>query len=158
WYVGAPEALAAPFGDGVQWSVLQKLRTTPFDPAVPRLAQPRMEFLYEPRLAQSRLADDQHQLAVALPRPLPAPPQHGDFLITTRQRRETALPGAASAAARPHDPIKDYRLGHPFEVMAATLLGDKQPRDLALHSRRDHHCAGFGQSLRPRSDVRHVPE
>jgi hypothetical protein len=63
-----------------------------------------MEFLNEPRLADPRLADDQHQLAVALPRPLPAPHQHRDFLIATHQRRQTALPCATSAAARPHEP------------------------------------------------------
>jgi hypothetical protein len=62
-----------------------------------------MELLYEPRLADPRLADDEHQLAVALPRPLPAPHQHGDFLIATHQRCETALPCATPAAARPHE-------------------------------------------------------
>jgi hypothetical protein len=53
-----------------------------------------LEFLNEPRLADPRLADDQHQLAVALPGPLPAPHQHGDFLIATHQRREMTLPRA----------------------------------------------------------------
>jgi hypothetical protein len=42
-----------------------------------------MEFLNEPRLADPRLADDQHQLPVALPRPLPAPHQHGDLFLAT---------------------------------------------------------------------------
>jgi hypothetical protein len=88
----------------MQRRVLQKLRAAPFDPAVRRLAQPRMEFLYEPRFADPRLADDEHQLAVALPRPLPAPHQYGDFLIATHQRREMALPCAPPAAARPNEP------------------------------------------------------
>src|SRR5215470_20335176 len=69
-----------------------------------------------------------------------------------------ALSSAASCAARPHDPIKDYRLGHAFEVMAATLLDDKQPGDLALYSRRDHDRLRLGQRLCPRSDVRHIAE
>ena len=42
--------------------------------------------------------------------------------------------------------------------MAATLLGDKQPRDLALYSRRDHDRLRLGQRLCPRSDVRHIAE
>ena len=42
--------------------------------------------------------------------------------------------------------------------MAASLLGDKQTRDLPLHPRRDHDRTRLGQSLRPRSDVRHVSE
>jgi hypothetical protein len=57
----------------MQRRILQKLRAIPFCPSVRHLAQPRMEFLNEPRLADSRFADDQHQLALALPRPLPAP-------------------------------------------------------------------------------------
>jgi hypothetical protein len=63
-----------------------------------------MEFLNEPRLADPRLADDQHQLAVALPRPLPAPHQHRDLFLATNQRREMSWPRAASAPARPHEP------------------------------------------------------
>ena len=63
-----------------------------------------MKFLDQARLAQSRLADDQHQLAVALPRALPAPQQHRDFLLAPDERRQMALPRAASAAARPHEP------------------------------------------------------
>ena len=91
-YVGAAEALAAPFGDRMQRRVLQKLRAAPFDPGVRRLAQPGVKFLDQARLAQARLADDQHQLPVALPRPLPAPHQHGDFLVAADERREMALP------------------------------------------------------------------
>ena len=104
------------------------------------------------------LADDQHQLAVALPRPLPAPHQHGDFLVATDERREMALPGAASAAARPDDPEQRHRLRHAFEFMAAALLGDEQTGDLALHPRRDHDRTRLGQRLRPRRYVRHVAE
>src|SRR5262249_35223035 len=114
-----------------------------------------MKLLDQTRLAQSRLADDQHQLAVALPRALPAPRQYGDFFLAPDERREMTLPRAASAAARPHDPIEDYRLGYAFEVMAATLLGDKQASDLSLYSRRDHDRPRLGQCLRPRRDVRY---
>ena len=157
-HVGAAEALAAPFGDRVQRRVLQKLRTTPFDPGMRRVAQPRLKFLDQPRLAQARLANDQHQLPVALPRPLPAPHQHGDFLVATDQRREMALPRAASATARPHEPEQRHRLRHAFEFVAAALLGDEQAGDLALHPRRHHDRARLGQRLRPRRDVRRVAE
>ena len=57
-YVGAAEALAAPFGDRVQRRVLQKLRAAPFDPGVRSVAQPGMELFNEPRLADPRLADN----------------------------------------------------------------------------------------------------
>ena len=94
-----------------------------------------MKFLDQAGFAESRLADDQHQLPVALPRPLPAPHQHGDFLVAADQRREMALPRAASAAARSHEPEQRHRLGHAFELMAAALLGDKQAGDLTLDPR-----------------------
>ena len=47
-----------------------------------------------------------------------------------------ALPGAASAAARPNEPEQRHRLRHAFEFMAAALLGDEQACDLPLHPRR----------------------
>jgi hypothetical protein len=40
-----------------------------------------MKFLDQARLAEPRLADDQDQLAVALPRSLPPPHQHGEFFL-----------------------------------------------------------------------------
>jgi hypothetical protein len=42
-----------------------------------------MKLLDQARLAQSRLAHDQYQLPVALPRSLPAPHEQGDFFFAT---------------------------------------------------------------------------
>ena len=140
----------------MQRRVLQKLRAAPFDPGVRSVAQPGMKFLDQARLAEPRLADDQHQLPVALPRPLPAPHQHGDFLVATHERREMALPRAASAAARPHEPEQRHRLRHAFEFVAAALLGDEQAGDLTLHPRRHHDRARLCQRLHPRRDVGRV--
>ena len=117
-----------------------------------------MKLLDQPRLAQPRLTNDQHQLAVALPCPLPAPHQHGDLLVATDERREMALPCAASTAAGANDPEQRHRLRHAFELMAAALLGDKQTCDLALHPRRDRDRTRFGQGLGTGRDVRHVAE
>ena len=63
-----------------------------------------MKFFDQARLTQARLAHDQYQVALALPRPLPAPHQHCDFLIAPDKRREMALARAASASARPYKP------------------------------------------------------
>ena len=115
--------------------------------------EPGMKFLDQARFTQARLADDQHQLAVTLPRPLPAPHQHGDFLVAADERREMALPGAASAAAGTNEPEQHHRLRHALERMCAALLGDEQAGDLALHPRRDHDRARLGQRLHPRRDV-----
>src|SRR5215472_16924180 len=101
-YVSAAKALAAPFSDRVQRCVLQELQATPLCPGVRRLAQPGMKFLDQARFTYSGLANNQHQLPLALPRALPAPHQHGDLFLATNQGREMALPRAASAAARPY--------------------------------------------------------
>jgi len=92
------------------------------------------------------------------PRPLPASHQHREFVVATHKGREAALPGAAPAAARPNNPVKRHRLRHAFEFVAAALLGDKHPGDLALYPRRHHHSTRLGKRLRPRRDVRHISE
>src|SRR6476660_5418453 len=131
----------------MQRRVLQKLRATPFCPSVRHLAQSEMEFLNEPRLADPRLADDQHQLAIAPPRPLPAPHQHRDLFLATHQRREMALSGAAPATARPHEPEQSHWLRHAFESVAAALLGDKQTGNLALDPRCHNDRTWLRKSL-----------
>ena len=100
-----------------------------------------MEFLDQPRLAEARLADDLHELPLAGPRALPAPQQHRDLFVAADQRRQRALPGAPSAAARAHDPIELRRLGHALQRLRAAILGDEQPGDLPLHL-----CGGTDRS------------
>ena len=51
-----------------------------------------MKFLDQAGLTQSRLAHDQHELAITVAHPLPAPHQQVDFFLTTDERREMALP------------------------------------------------------------------
>ena len=59
---------------------------------------------------RSQAADDQHQWAIALPRPLPAPHQNRDFFLTPDERREMALSCVASATARTYKPKQHYQL------------------------------------------------
>jgi hypothetical protein len=63
-----------------------------------------MKFLNQARFAYSGLANNQHQLPLALPHAFPAPHEHGNLFLATDQGCEMALPSAASAAARPHQP------------------------------------------------------
>src|SRR5262245_48710705 len=122
----------------MQRRVLQKLRAAPFDPGVRSVAQPSVKFLNEPRLTDPRLADDQHQLAVALPRPLPAPRQHGDLFLAADERREIALSRTPAAAARPYKLEQRHRLRHAFQFMRPALLGDEQASDLAVYTRGEY--------------------
>src|SRR4029077_20910682 len=62
----------APFCNRMQRRILQELRGAPFDPGVRCPCKPSVELLDESRLAKTGLADDEHKLAFAYPRPVPA--------------------------------------------------------------------------------------
>src|SRR5215469_5443471 len=79
----------------------------------------------------ARLADDQHQLPVALPCPLPPPHQHGDFLMAADEGRKLTHPGAASAAARPHNEEQVDGFGYAIQLARAPFLRDEEAWDLA---------------------------
>jgi hypothetical protein len=51
------------------------------------------------------------------------PVGHCDFLLATDERREMALPGAASAAACPTDSVKRHRRRHALQFVVTKLLG-----------------------------------
>jgi hypothetical protein len=152
-HVGTAETLTAPISDWVQRRVLLELRTTKFSPGMRRVPQATMKFFDQARLTQAWLAHDQYQLPLALPRPLPAPHQHGDFLIATDERREMALARATSATARPYKPEQCHRLGHAFQLMIAALLGDKETGDLALYLCCHYDRAWLCQRLHPRRRI-----
>jgi hypothetical protein len=80
------------------------------------------------RLAESRLADNHRQLSVTLPRSFPPAHQHGDFFLATDERREVALPRAASAAACPNQSKQRHWLWH------AKWLAFSSPRSAAVIS------------------------
>ena len=85
-----------------------------------------MKFFDQARLAQSGLPDDEHELAVALPRPFPAPRQDRYLFFTADQWREMPLSRAASCTARPHYPEQGYRVRHALEFVAAAVLGNER--------------------------------
>src|SRR6516165_2724876 len=140
----------------MQWRVLQKLRATPLDPSMWCFANPGMKFLDQARLAEPRLAHDEHQLPITKPSAVPAPHKYRYFLVATDKRREMALACATSATARPYQPEQRHRLRHAFQFIGAALLGDKQTSDLALHRRCQQDGAGLCQRLHPRGSVGRV--
>ena len=97
------EPLTAPFGDGVQGRILQKLRRRPLDPGVRRLAEAVSKLSDQPRLADPRFADDKRQLTFANPRALPAPAEHLQLLSTPDEQGQRAL------AAAPAGPLRARR-------------------------------------------------
>ena len=94
------EALAAPFGDRVQRRILQELRRRQFDKGVGRLAERRAKLLHEARLADAGFADDEHELARASARPLPAPAQQVELLLAPDERGQRPRAGAGRRRSR----------------------------------------------------------
>ncbi len=109
----------------MQGRVLQELRGGPFDPGVRRLGELCAEFLDQARLADARLADDLHELALAFERTRPAAHEKGKLVLPPDERRQGARPAAPAAAARAHDAIKRNRLSDPFQLMRAFVLDDE---------------------------------
>ena len=72
---------------------------------------------------------------------MPAPQEHGHLVVAADERREIALPGAASAAAGADEPEQRRRLGHALERLRAALFRHEKSGDLALHPRGDQHRA-----------------
>src|SRR6516165_1019073 len=118
-----------------------------------RFPQFGMKFLDQTGFPYTGLAHDQHELAITVARPLPAPHQQVDFFLATDKRREMALTSATSTPACSYKPKQRYRLRHAFQFMAAALLGDKQTSDLPLHARGDHHRTWLCERLHPRRRV-----
>ena len=105
-----------------------------------------MKLFDKTRFTESRLADDEDQLAVTLTRELPTPHEDRDFLIATDQWCEMALARAPSATARSYKLEQRHRLWNAFQFMAAALLGDKKTGDLALNLRCHDDAAGLCNS------------
>ena len=121
------------------------------------LAEPRAELRDEPRLADAGLADDQRELALAVARALPAPPEEIELLLPPHEpsRRSHASPPASACA---HDAVeRDWGRNAP-ERVRALVLGDEEARDLPLHGRSDDNGSRFGEGLDARGDVRRLAE
>ena len=129
----------------------------PFHPGVRRLPELGTKLLDQSRLPDARLAGDEHKLAFACARPLPAPTQQSELFLATDEWRQQARAAAPTAAACANDPIEATGSGTPLSH-ARLLLSDEQPRDLALDVCGDDHRPRFGRRLHPRSDVRRLAE
>src|SRR5262245_63149950 len=101
----------------MQWSVLQELRRTPFDPCVPHIAEPRSKLFDQPGLADARLADDEQELPFARAGPFPAADQDVKVLFAADKRGESPGARSATAATHTHDTIERHRNPDALEFM-----------------------------------------
>src|SRR5208337_4741069 len=97
---GAAEPLSAPLRDGMQGRVLQELRRGPFDPGMRRLGELCAELLEQARLADAGLADDLHELPLALDRVRPSTYEQGKFVLPPDERRQDPRAAAPAGPAR----------------------------------------------------------
>ena len=113
--------------------------------------------LHEARLADARLAGEQHDLALAILGSLPAVGQEVDLLLAADNRREgrDAVHGleAALGPARPEHPPSAERPGETLQGVAAEVGILEQTADQAAGALRDYHSTRLGHRLQAGGEV-----
>ena len=166
--------------DRVEAAVLVVRRTTPFDDGralcgldagrrrvggglarVTGLLQDMLlDRVHQPRLAQARLADEQHDLAHALLGLLPAVLQQADLVVAAGQRREPRplrdLDGVEVLAESLHQEEFDG-LRDPLDLAVAEAGAVEIAADQPVRGRGDDDLAGLGDVLQPDRHVAGLP-
>src|SRR5262249_29557695 len=102
--------------------------------------------VHEPRLAQSRLADDEHDLAHALQGLFPAIFEQADLVIAPGQRRQADGQSDVDGGARTAltlDAVDRDRLRGALDLVSAQAFTDEVTVDQALGGAGAHDGAGF---------------
>ena len=113
------------------------------------------------RLADPRLAREQHHLAVAVLGPGPALEQDAELVLAPDQRRETLAVQrleAALGATLAFDPPGRERLGEALEALRAEVGQLEQPADQPARRLADDHAARRRERLQPRREVRRLAD
>ena len=112
-------------------------------------------------LADARFARQQHHLAFAVLRQVPALDQEAEFVLAADKTGEPAAPHrfkAALGCRRPLDRPGLDRVGETLQLVPAERLQPEPIADEPARSRGDHHEAGLGQSLQSRGQVRRLAD
>ena len=114
----------------------------------------------EPRLADARLAGNQHHASLAALRLLPAAQQQLDFLLAPDERRLARAQGLEAAQHRRsrQDPPGALRLGEAGKRLRAEICELEQPADLPARRFADDQRIGCGQRLQPGGEVRRLAD
>ncbi len=117
--------------------------------------------LRDARLADARLAAEEHDLPETLGRGLPSLEHERDVALAAdewrRPRRRHAV-SARRARALADDAIDRLRRGDATQRVPAEIVAREAPLDQAMRRRADHHGAGLGERFEPRGDVRRFAE
>jgi hypothetical protein len=119
------------------------------------------QLAHQARLANPRLAREQHHLALALARLAPAAKQQGNLLLAPDQRGQARSLTRLEAVLDPslaRDPPDRERLGKALQALRPDLVELEQPADQSARRVADHDSVRRGQHLHPRGKVRHVAD
>ena len=119
-----------------------------------------VQLVDEPRLPDSRLAEDDDVLPLAVLRPLPAIDERRQLDVAADEARQASRRDIEPAAhpARLHDAVERHRLAHALQHLRPAVLDHEHPGDQALRRGGDHHRVGLGRALHARRDVRRLAE
>ena len=141
----------------VQGTVLAVRRAGVVQEGVRLVAEMLLHRRQQPRLADPRLAREQHHLALAALGPLPAPQQQAHLLLAPDQREqgrgvERLEPARRRADAE--DPVRPDRLGEALGLDAAEIGALEEAADEPARAGGDDDAVRLGQPLQPRGQVR----
>ena len=111
-----------------------------------------LQRVYEPRLAQARLADEQHDLTHAFLSLFPALLQQTHLVVAAGERRQPSRPRGVDRAARErgsHHAEELDRLGHPLDLLVAKGLAVELSLDQPVGGCAANDLTGFGHVLEP---------
>ena len=116
---------------------------------------------HQARLANARLATEQHHLAQAVPGLRPALPQQRHIRLPAHQRSKSSNCGHVQATLRgafPHHLGTRTGVSMPLRVCGPEILADKVPLHQAGGRVTEHHRVGLCQALEAGGQVRRVAQ
>jgi hypothetical protein len=130
-------------------------RRPAFQPRVGRVRQVLVQLVDEPRLADSRFAEDHDVLPLAVSRAFPAIDEYSKLHVAADEARQPSRRNVESAAypARLHDAVERHRLANALQHLRPAVLDHEKPSNQALRGGGDDHRVGPGCALHARRDV-----
>ena len=122
---------------------------------------PAAQFAEDAALADARLARQQHHLAFAVLRQVPALHQQAEFVLAADKTGQPAAPHrfeAALGCRHPRDRPGLDRLGETLDLVPAERAQLEPIANQPARGRGDHHRGGLGQRLQSRGQVRRLAD
>ena len=142
--------------DGMEGAVLVIRRAMVLQPRMGFGLEPLQQRSREARLADARLAGDEHDAPFAGLGLLPAPRQQIELLVSPEQRRGEIGPTSLKTVlhpACPGDVPHVHRVGEAFERLPAEVAVVEQGADQPMRLGADQQCVGLGQRLQAGGEV-----